>query len=115
MGNWRGWHERDDDGDDPRYQDDYDENDYGADPFDDCDHEDYGLDWDGRATCYRCGHVWYLDTKDIERMAERDKRIDEEFKREAWRAWRQEWVDRLCFWRRWMRKPKKDEGDDIPF
>lgn len=100
---------------DPYWDEMYGEDCYGADPFDDCDHEDYDFDWDGRATCNRCGHSWYLDTSDFKRMAERDKRAHEEFKREAWALWRQEWVDRICFWRRWTKKPKPVDDDDIPF
>lgn len=34
---------------------------------DDCDHWDAAIDiLTGRATCYECGHTWYLTAADIE-------------------------------------------------
>jgi hypothetical protein len=98
-----------------RPYDHYDEPEYDEpEPDEDCCcHEHHDLDWDGRATCHRCGHVWYLSAEDYERMAERDRQAEKDFRREVWRMWRQDMVDRLCFWRRW-RKPK-DVDDEIPF
>ena len=32
----------------------------------DCDHEDYEISWEGRATCGRCSHSWWASRDQIE-------------------------------------------------
>ena len=41
--------------------------DYGDEPEDECDHEDYEVDiLTGRATCNMCGHSWWQSPEEIE-------------------------------------------------
>lgn len=33
-----------------------------------CDHEEYDIDWEGRARCH-CGHSWWASAKQMEALA----------------------------------------------
>lgn len=84
------------------------------DEFDDeCFHEEYEADFNGRATCYQCGHVWYLSSDEIEAERRRVKAYDEMMRREERREMVERIIDRLAFWRRWRKAPPI--VDDIPF
>jgi hypothetical protein len=83
------------------------------DDYDECLHEDYEADVNGRATCDQCGTVWCLTKDEIERERQLHVAYDRMMRREEWRQWREDWVHRLAFWRRW-RKPALID-DDIPF
>lgn len=81
--------------------------DYDEDPRDDCGHEEFDVDWNGRAHCTRCGDHW--DATESEIAAERRAEIAWLREHSWWmRSWR--WVkDRLT------PKPKLVIDDDIPF
>lgn len=78
-----------------------------------CCHEDYEADINGRATCCRCGECWYLTSEEIERERRLSTAYDAMVRREERREWINRWISRLAFWRRW----RKHEGvtDDLPF
>lgn len=78
-----------------------------------CIHEEYEADVNGRATCNSCGIVWYLTAQDIQHERELHAAYNAMMRREEWRQWREDWVRRLAFWRRW-RKPDPIV-DDVPF
>lgn len=83
---------------DDRWKDSYDawklaspDDYYDDDPDEElCDHDDYDADFNGRATCYRCGHSWYLTAEQIaaehERQAAYDEHCQKQARRERWRA-----------------------------
>jgi hypothetical protein len=62
---------------------------YDDEPEEECFHEDYEADINGRASCCRCDHVWYLTDEEI--LAERahqaayDEMCRREERRERWR------------------------------
>lgn len=104
--------------DDDSWKDGYDawklRSPYDDEPEEECYHEHYEADINGRATCDRCSHTWWLTDEEIERERELVVAYDAMMRREEWRQWR-EWISRLAFWRRW-RKPKPALIDDeIPF
>lgn len=41
-------------------------------PEDECLHEEYDADWEGRATCCQCYHSWYLTSEQIAADRARD-------------------------------------------
>lgn len=73
-----------------------------------CDHEEYEINWEGRAECEQCGEVWW-PSPEIVKMRELAQRIweREERRRNSWymRAWR------------WLTTPRQRivPDDDIPF
>lgn len=81
-----------------------------------CIHEEYEANWDGRATCDRCGHAWWLSAEEI--AADRansdayDAYCRREERRERWRQVR-EWF--RSFLPRRRRPRPADIDDEIPF
>jgi hypothetical protein len=78
------------------YEDDLDDIRFGYIDDDDipCDHEEYDVDWEGRATCDSCHHSWWLTP---EEHAAYDKMMIKwaaDFDRQMHRE--EHW-----FWRRW--------------
>lgn len=82
-------------------------------PDEECFHEDYEADVNGRASCCRCSHVWWLTSEEIERERQLHAAYDRMMRRAERREWIEGWVHRLAFWRRW-RKPSPID-DEIPF
>lgn len=83
-------------------------------PEEECFHEEYESNWEGRATCGRCGHSWWLTSEEIAAERANAEAYDAYCQREEWRQWREDWRrHRFAFWRRW-RKPTPVD-DEIPF
>jgi hypothetical protein len=78
-----------------------------------CLHEDYEADINGRAICCQCGHAWYLTDDEIKLERELHVAYDAMMRREERRERIAALVRWLTFWRRW-RKPTPID-DDIPF
>lgn len=103
--------------DDDSWKDSYDEwklrSPYDDEPEEECYHEEYEADWEGRATCQRCGYSWWLSSAELEADRERSAAFDAYCRREARREWIEGLVSKLAFWRRWRRPAPID--DEIPF
>lgn len=82
-------------------------------PEDDCCHEDYEADFNGMATCDRCGTTWWMTQEQFEAERAHSEAYDAYCRREERKARIEEWTNRLAFWRRW-RKPVPI-NDDLPF
>src|SRR5262245_19172187 len=81
-----------------------------------CWHEDYSIEWDGLATCERCGHSWEATAAQYEAQRRAEEAYAEHCRREERRERLERWFGWMCFWRRWKRKPEAAEIDDeIPF
>lgn len=81
-----------------------------------CYHEDYEADINGRATCCRCGHVWYLTSQDIERERKLNQVYDAMMRAEEWRQRVDRAISamkRLRFWRK--KRPEVEINDEVPF
>lgn len=91
-----------------------------ASPYDeyepDCDHMDYEVDWEGRATC-DCGATWWLTAEEYDRHLEVETKWAANYDRMQRR-------EHGLFWRalRWLRSliPRRrtfaaNVDDDIPF
>lgn len=88
---------------------------YDDPPEEECFHEEYDADWEGRATCGRCGHSWFLSSEQIAADHAHSDAYDAYCRAEERREWVRGWVNKLAFWRRW-RKPRHAMIDDeIPF
>ena len=113
---------------DDRWRDSYDEWKLRS-PYDDCpdepecDHEEYEVDWEGRATCNHCREHWWLTSEQLQAYDEAQASAAEEYDREMrryhslfWRA--VDWVNRVVYrlrlrfteWRN-----AEPANDDIPF
>lgn len=109
---------------DDRWRDTYDEWKLRS-PYDDyadeepCLHEEYGVSWEGRASCDYCSHHWWLNTAEMAAY----ERLEREYEAEHQRHLRRE---RSWFWRtvRWLARwvPKRRAkfnppmiDNDIPF
>jgi hypothetical protein len=88
---------------------------YDDEPEEECFHEEYEADFNGRATCCHCSHVWYLSDEEI--LAERrhqaayDDMCRREERRERWRqvrAWFRSFLPR-------RRRQPPILDDEIPF
>jgi hypothetical protein len=80
---------------------------------DECFHEDFEADINGRATCDYCGHSWWLSDEEIKAERELHAAYDQMMRREERRQWIDGWVRKLAFWRRWRRPAPID--DELPF
>ena len=114
--------------DDQRWRDSYDAWKLAS-PYDDweepeeCDHEEYEVDWEGRATCDYCRAHWWLTTDQLIAHQEAEARWMEEYyraqRREQSRFWRV--VDWLCAIPARIRQQFKRKAtiqvtdDEIPF
>lgn len=82
-----------------------------------CWHEEREIDWEGYATCNRCGKGWFASADEIAMEREHSKAYDAFIRREERldRYWRPMW---RFFYRAlafvWRPKPKPVD-DDIPF
>lgn len=63
-------------------------------PEEECSHEEYEANWEGRAICDRCGHSWWMTSEQIAadraHSAAYDAYCRAENRRERWRqvrAW----------------------------
>jgi hypothetical protein len=92
------------------------------DPVDEdpCDHGEYDVDWEGRATCARCRESWWLTPEQHAAYIDAETQWHEEFDRRmrlesAWwyRAWR--WLKSLMPRLRYRIKPGQQPDDEIPF
>lgn len=88
---------------------------YDDEPEEECWHEEYDADWEGRATCGRCGHTWWLTSEEIAADRAHSEAYDQmcrrEERRERWRQVR-DWF-RSFLPRRKRQPPILD--DEIPF
>lgn len=81
---------------------------------DECDHDDYESDINGRATCNYCSYSWWQTKQEIEaehmRYTNYDAHMRREERRERFRTIR-EWFRRL------ISSPRKPSelDDEIPF
>lgn len=82
--------------------------DYDGPDEEECGHEEYSINWEGRAECERCQETWWPSPAIV-------KTYDES-RRRAERHWRRynSWYMRL--WR-WLteRRQRTTPDDDIPF
>ena len=78
-----------------------------------CLHEDYEADINGRASCCRCSHSWWMTDDEIEHEREIHAAYDRMMSREERRERIRQLIRPLAFWRRW-RKPAPID-DEIPF
>lgn len=105
-----------------------DPNDTGYDDREDnCNHEEFSIDWEGRASCDYCLAHWWASTDEIEAQRQHEQEYAEWQERQhrieflkrwfldptfalRWRL--QDWLSRHWPWR----KPKViSDHDDIPF
>ena len=104
--------------DDDSWKDGYDEwklrSPYDDEPEEECYHEEHDSDWEGRATCSRCGYSWWLSAAEIEAERERSEAYDAHCRRELRRDRIKGWMYRLAFWRRWQNR-RAPVDDEIPF
>jgi hypothetical protein len=83
------------------------------DEYEECFHEDYEADINGRAHCCYCSHAWWLTSEEIQHERELHAAYDKMMRREEWRVWFSDWAHKIAFWNRW-RKPVEID-DEIPF
>lgn len=91
-------------------------------PEEECFHEEYDIDWEGFATCERCGHGWFASPQQVE--AQR-KHEEEYAKWEAEQHRRERWLKltapfRWAWYRLWNPLSprvaiKSLNDDEIPF
>lgn len=83
-------------------------------PYDDyeepeeCRHEEYEIDWEGRAECQSCGDHWWPKAEEVRTYRSAQLRLEQWERRErSWymRAWR--WLT--------VRRQRIVPDDDIPF
>lgn len=91
-------------------------------PEDECSHEEYEINYEGRAHCDCCGEGWWASTEEIqsqrEREAEYDRWCRREERREFWRklTYPIRWPIYRLLNRIWPRKSCSVLLDDeIPF
>lgn len=80
------------------------------DHYDPCEHEDYDVDWEGRARCH-CGHSWWLTSEQLSAQARAIHEYAEWEYREARKFNR--WWKRLGRWI-YYRLPLRS-NQEIPF
>lgn len=94
----------------------------GPDPEDICDHDEYDVDWEGRATCARCHANWWLTSDEHAKYIDEEARWAEAY--DAMQRRENSWWWRAWVWlQRWRPKPKPKYGfaqrdsldDEIPF
>lgn len=91
---------------DPGYDDEAEE---------ECWHEDYDSDWEGFATCARCGHMWEMTADEHRHEREASAAFDAYCRREERRERWDNFVGALCFWRRWRKRKPLVLDDECPF
>lgn len=100
---------------------------YDDEPEMDCDHSEYEVDWEGRATCDYCGSHWWLTDEQLRAHNEAEARWMEEYdraqQREHSRFWRVvDWLKGSAMYAKRVARrvahrqpmPLLDD-DDIPF
>lgn len=106
----------------------FDDPDVGYDDYDDepreddCDHDEYEIDWEGRAQCYRCGHSWWASSKQIAAQEEHERQYQEwvEQQRRPWYRFK-EWIRSdaadvwWCLRRLFTPQKRRALDDEIPF
>ena len=101
-------------------QDAFDEfGDYGRD--EECDHEEYEVDWEGRATCNYCREHWWMTADQLDAHHKAESEWMAEFDRirqreESWLCRSVDWL-RALPWRIKQRLPKRKAhvDEEIPF
>lgn len=102
------------------YEDDLDDIRYGyADDVNDCDHTEYEVDWEGRATC-DCGKSWWLTGEQYNAHMMAEAKWAEEYDRmqrreNAWWMRLYRWCRRWVFIRPFGNAQGPFTGDEIPF
>ena len=83
-----------------------------------CDHEEYDVDWEGRATCDFCRQSWWLTAEQHEAWDRMVAACEDAYERERlrernplWRFWR--WLLRQK--PRWQGRIIPEPNDEIPF
>lgn len=107
-----------DDGWRDHYEEYWDEDD----PRDGCAHEEYDVDWEGRAECIRCNERWWLTDQQLEAHHEAEARWHEEYarmqRRENSRFWQAvDWLSAFASRARYRfrRKATVTTDDELPF
>ena len=114
---------------DDSWRDSYDEwklacpyDDYDDEPEDHCDHDEYEVDWEGRAECHYCGAHWWLTAEQLDAYQEAEARWMAEYDRQCRRGqsrfWRTvDWLGAIPqrIYHRLRRKPLPDIDNDLPF
>ena len=94
---------------------------YDDEPQDDCCHEEYEVDWEGRAECHYCGAHWRLTGAEHEAYLAAEARWMEAYDRAQRREhslfWRAvDWLRSIPSRIRLLRRKKAESiVDDIPF
>lgn len=99
-------------------EDEYD----NGEPAEECQHEDYDIDWGSmRATC-SCGHAWWMSADEIQAAVDRQRAYDEwcAYQMRPWNRFKAWWRStRLVTWvrSRWWawKHPRTEVDDEIPF
>lgn len=109
---------------DDRWRDSYDawklRSPYDDEPEIDCDHDEYDVDWEGRATCSYCNEHWYLTSAELQAYDAAEARWMAEYdrmqRREHSPFWRTVWWLQALM-RRARLRPRKPPTvvDDLPF
>lgn len=69
-------------------------------PEEECFHEDFEINWEGRATCDRCGHAWWAAREDIKHCRAVSEEYDAFCRREDRKQWwRDQWERAARPWR----------------
>lgn len=81
---------------------------YDEGPWQECDHEDYEITWEGRAQCQNCAETWWSSPLEQKAYEEAQRRHERWFRRYN------SWYMRL--WR-WLteRRQRVVPDDDLPF
>lgn len=89
---------------------------YYEDAAEDCSHEEFDINWEGRAYCFRCQESWWASREQIEAQQRHEAEYaqwieDQERPWTRFKQWLRSWWD---FLPRFRLKPLASE-DDIPF
>lgn len=91
-----------------------------------CSHEDYEINWEGRARCDRCGEAWWPSANEIAAFRDLEASYDAHCRREERKQWWRDQWERIARPWRWFRyrlwmplSPRRAvrclKDDEIPF